>query len=346
MILYVGVGIFLVAYAFFWKIYLDVNDSADKVFNDVETNNKRDEAVTIEATHPISFAFLGIDNGAFGREDAGRSDAVIVGTVNPKTKTTTLVSLPRDSYTLMDGYEMWDDSPFYDKLTHAYAFGGAKMSINSIQEFLNIPIDYYVEINMQGLVDIVDALGGIEVESPLTFDYMEHYFTKGETRLLNGNESLAFSRMRKTDPDGDFGRQEREKLVIKAILDKVLSLDSVVNYQSILYTLEENVKTNLSYKDMKKMLSSYSKSLDNFEQDNLLGDELWLNDIYYLYVPPENRLELSNKLRRELEISEIEVEDLNLSDYDYSYIDYSDIDDWNDEYEDNDTEDTYEDEFY
>ncbi|UJF16705.1 LCP family protein [Jeotgalibaca sp. MA1X17-3] len=319
-----------------------MNNSADKVFNDVETNNKRDEAVTIEATHPISFAFLGIDNGAFGREDAGRSDAVIVGTVNPKTKTTTLVSLPRDSYTLMDGYEMWDDSPFYDKLTHAYAFGGAKMSINSIQEFLNIPIDYYVEINMQGLVDIVDALGGIKVKSPLTFDYMEHYFTKGETRLLSGNEALAFSRMRKVDPQGDFGRQEREKLVIKAILDKVLSLESVVNYQSILSTLEENVKTNLSYKDMKAMLSSYSKSLDNFEQDNLLGEELWLNDIYYLYVPPENRLELSNKLRQELEIDEIELEDLNLSDYDESY-----MDDWYEEYDDNDVEeDTYEDDLY
>lgn len=320
-ILYVVLGIFLIGYAWFWKAYNDVNRTSNNIFNKLTTDDKRESSIVIEATQPISFAFLGVDNGAYGRqEEVGRSDAILVGTVNPKTHTTTLVSIPRDSYALMVGYEPYGQ-PYYDKLTHAYAFGEAEMTINSIQEFIDIPIDYYVEVNMQGLMDIVDAIGGIEVTSPLTFDYEGNYFTEGETRLLNGTEALAFARMRKTDPEGDFGRQKREKLVIKAILDKALSLGSLMNYESILETLENNVRTNLTFKDMKDIYSAYGKSLENFQQDSLPGEELWLDDIYYYYVYPEDRLALSNQLRKELELPEIELDDLPLLDVDYGYLD-------------------------
>lgn len=315
-ILYVILGVFLVAYTLFWKAYNDVNRTSNNIFNGLDMNNKRD--VVIEATQPISFAFLGVDNGAKGRDTiTGRTDAILIGTVNPKTRTTTLTSIPRDTYAWMVGYEPYEGMQYYDKLTHAYAFGEAEMAINSIQELLNIPIDYYVEVNMQGLIDIVDALGGIEITSPLTFDYEGSFFTEGETRLINGNEALAFSRMRKTDPEGDFGRQKREKIVIKAIMDKALSLGSIVNYDKILKTLEDNVKTNLTIKDMTDMYFSYGKSLDNFNAESLIGEELWLDEIYYLYTYPEDRLELSNLLRSELELEKITLEDLTLSDVDY-----------------------------
>lgn len=317
-ILYVFIGLFLIGYTFFWKAYNDVNNMSLNIFNGLNTKNKRESEVVIEATQPISFALLGVDNGSVDRaEDVGRSDAILIGTVNPKTRTTTLASIPRDTYALMVDYEPYEGMPYYDKLTHAYAFGGAEMAINSIQELINIPIDYYVEVNMQGLIDIVDALGGIEVTSPLTFDYQGNYFTEGEKRTLTGKEALAFSRMRKTDLEGDFGRQKREKIVVKAILDKALSFGTLTNYEKILETLEDNVKTNLTFKDMTDMFSAYGKSLENFETENLIGEELWLDEIYYLYVHPEDRLELSNLLRKELELDEIDLDDLNLSDVDY-----------------------------
>lgn len=347
-ILYLGIGIFLILYTLFWKTYSDFGSTAGKLFKDIQTNNKRDTDIAIEADQPISFAFLGIDNGAFDRgTEQGRSDAILVGTVNPKTRTTTLVSLPRDAYALMEGYETASGLPFYDKLTHAYAYGDAEMAINSIQELIDIPIDYYVEVNMQGLIDIVNALGGIEVTSPLTFEYMTHEFIKGETRTFSGKDALAFSRMRKEDPQGDFGRQKREKLVIRAIMDKILSLESVANYQSILQTLEENVKTNLTFKEMIDMVSSYRKSLENFEQDNLLGEELWLNEVYYLHVLPEDRLELSNKLRKELEIQKISLEDLYLTDADF-YVEegyYEDEQGYEEGYDDAGIEEEYDSEY-
>lgn len=319
-IVYGLLGVLLILYTLFWKAYNDVNRTSNNIFNSLETNNKRDSQVVIEATQPISFAFLGIDKGIYGPEmeaQPGRSDAILIGTVNPNTRTTTLVSIPRDTYSLMVDYDYYGDWPYYDKLTHAYAFGDAEMAVNSIQELINVPIDYYVEVNMQGLIDIVDAIDGIEVVSPLTFEYEGNHFTKNKKVKINGKEALAFARMRKTDPEGDFGRQKREKMVIKAILDKVLSFGSISNYQSILETLEDNVKTNLKFEDIVSMYSSYGKSLEQFNTENLIGEELWVDDIYYLYTYPEDRLKISNTLRNELELDEITMDDMTLFDVDY-----------------------------
>lgn len=335
-ILYVGIGIFLVLYTLFWIAYVNVSETSRNIFNPINTNPMRDEQVAIgDATEPISFAFLGVDNGAYGRqEEVGRSDAILVGTINPNTKQTTLVSIPRDTYALMSGYEEEYDyyQPFYDKLTHAYAYGDAEMAVNSIQELLDVPIDFYVEVNMQGLIDIVDALDGIEVTSPLTFDYEGHYFEEGETYELNGTEALAFARMRKTDPQGDTGRQVREKIVVKGILDKIMSLSTLTNYQSILDTMEENVKTNLTFDDLVDLRSGYGKSLDKFKQDGLEGEEMWLEEVYYFYVNPESRLELANDLREELELKPIDVNDLTLSATDEWYLEISGyLYDWEEE---------------
>jgi LCP family protein required for cell wall assembly len=97
------------------------------------------------------------------------------------------LSIPRDSYAEIVGYsDVYDYyGDYYDKMNHAYAFGGTEMSINTVQEFLNIPIDYYVEVNFDGLVDIVDAVGGIEITSPLTFDFYGPQFIEGETQILD-----------------------------------------------------------------------------------------------------------------------------------------------------------------
>lgn len=346
-----GIGMFLLLYTVAWVVINQLNSTIGNTYKNIDTNDKRDGSqVMIDATQPISFALLGLDSRNGDDEEAAvRSDAIMIGTINPNTNQTTLVSVPRDTYALMDGYETEMGYNFYDKITHAYAFGQADMSINSLQELINIPIDYYVEVNMQGLIDIVDAMGGIEVTSPLTFDYEGNYFVEGETRTLNGTEALAFSRMRKTDPEGDFGRQKREKIVIEAIIDKALSFNSITNYQSILQTMEDNVKTNLTFKEITDLLAGYRGALENInKQDKLVGEELWLDDIYYLYVNPEERLKISNVLRKELELSEIVVEDLTLSETDLNYLyTYYYVDDYDEtDEENNDYDDSYDGEDY
>lgn len=306
------------AVAYLFKAYSDIGSTADSIYNSVNVNEMREEAIEVEtATQPISFLLLGADTGSAEEErtETGRSDTIIVCTVNPNTKTTTLLSIPRDSYAEIVGYsDVYDYyGDYYDKMNHAYAFGGTEMSINTVQEFLNVPIDYYVEVNFDGLVDIVDAVGGIVVTSPLTFDFYGPQFIEGETRTFTGFEALQFARMRKQDPEGDLGRQKRQQMVIKAILDKVLTMGTVVNYKNILATLEDNVQLNMSLDEILSIASGYRKSMETFQQFYVEGQEVYIDEIYYYYVNPEERLRLSNILRAELELPEVALEDISTS---------------------------------
>ena len=336
-------GLVIILAVVFWKSYSELDQTVTAMYESVETKNLREEEVSTDATEPISFALFGVDNGALGRDtDVGRSDAIIIGTINPTTKTTTLSSIPRDSYAEMVDYNGLDGFPYYDKITHAYAFGETSMAINSVQQFLNIPIDYYVTANMQGIVDIINAVGGIEVVSPLTFEYDNFEFVEGESVELDGQAALAFARMRHDDPAGDAGRQDREKMVVEALLNKIVSLDSLKNYREILDTLSANVKTNLSFDELVNLQSKYKSSLENFVQDSLIGEETYINEIYYLYVKPEERLRISNNFRKQLELDEIVLEDIAWTDID-EYGAYSEDSSY---YEDTYEEDSYTEETY
>lgn len=313
-------GILVAAGGLMWGAYNDVDSTMNAVFNAVDTRDKREDEVSFSETQPISFALLGIDSyGDELEEMGGRSDTIIIVTINPETKQTTLVSIPRDSYTEMVDYQTDIYNEYNDKITHAYAFGGTEMALNSIQEFLNIPIDYYVEINMYGLADLVDAIGGIEITSPLTFDYNDAYFVEGETVTLQGWDALAFARMRYDDPQGDTGRQLRQQMVIKAIVDKLLSIEGISNYQDILTAVETNMRTNLTFENLIDIQKNYSDSITEYSQLNIAGEEMYMEDIYYNYVHPEERLRISNLLRDELELEQVTLDDMNLSDADIQY---------------------------
>ena len=114
-----------------------------------------------------------------------------------------MLSIPRDTRTEIVGHGTTD------KITHAYAFGREEMTIVTVENLLDIPIDYYVRVNMEGFQDIVDAVGGIQVNNSLDFTNGGHNYAKGLINL-NGEQALSFVRMRYDDPNGDFGRQERQ----------------------------------------------------------------------------------------------------------------------------------------
>ncbi|EMF0618185.1 LCP family protein, partial [Enterococcus hirae] len=187
----------------------------------------------IVSKKPFSVLLLGIDSGDFGRADKGRSDTIVVMTVNPQKKTTTLMSIPRDTYTEIIG------KGENDKLNHAYAYGGASMTIASVQNLLDIPINYYAEINLKGLQELVDIVGGVDVNNTFTFDYKGTRFPIGRQHL-DGKKALEYSRMRYDDPKGDYGRQKRQQQVIIGILDKLKSIRTLTNYKNILSVMGKN----------------------------------------------------------------------------------------------------------
>lgn len=296
------------------KVWWELRTTADQIYDEVSTTQYRPSQVDLGGDHPVSILLIGTDTPINGDvTEPARSDTLIVVTINPKKKQTTMVSIPRDSYARIVGYPGGNAPDTVEKITHAYAYGEAEMTINSVQEFLQIPIDYYVRVNMQGLNDLVDALGGIEVTSPLTFTYTEGIlydhirFVEGQTRTINGIEALAFARMRNEDPEGDAGRQKRQRMVIEALVKKLLSLNGVANYQQILSSLSTNVRTNLSFDNMMFIATSYSDTLRNVQQQSLQMFPFELNGISLMYVSDKERLRTSNLLRDELELSHTEL---------------------------------------
>lgn len=193
----------LVALFFAGVAWHNLKATMGDMYNSAGITKSRDANKVLAERKPVSILLLGTDTGALGRNYKGRTDTMIIMTLNPQKKTTTIVSLPRDMKVNLAAYP--DDSPA--KINAAYTYGGVKESVKTVQKHFDIPIDYYyVLVNMGGLEKAINQVGGVDVKSPLTFDYEGVHFQKGQTYHLNGSNALKLSRMRYDDPQGDYGR--------------------------------------------------------------------------------------------------------------------------------------------
>lgn len=290
----VVVGIYI------FDVYRNVDNTTDKIYEpvDEEVEKVRASSANLNSKDPISILLLGVDTGDLGRTERGRSDTMMVVTVNPNTKKSTIMSIPRDTYTEIVGYGI------SDKLNHAYAFGGNSMAINSVQNLLDIPIDYYVTVNMAGIQEIVNAVGGVDVVSPLTFTQDGYTFYQDEVNHLDGNAALAFARMRYEDPDGDTGRQARQRIIIEGVVNKVTSASTLLNYQSILGSLSNNVQTNFQMKDYLALQGNdYLAAARNITSEQMGGSGGMGDDgIYYNWLSEEELYRVQSLLQSELEL--------------------------------------------
>lgn len=292
--LFIG-AIVLLGLSLVWKIYLDVDRTSKSIYHPVVIDKKRKDQVDLsQGKKPFSLLLMGIDTGELGRTEKGRSDTLIVATVNPKTKTTKLLSIPRDTYTYIRSVAK------KDKINHAYAFGGPSESINTVQRLLDIPIDYYVAVNMKGLEGIIDIVGGIEVTPSISFTQEGHSFTAGQPVKLNGEKALAYVRNRYDDPQGDYGRQARQREIILACTKKLASLSNLANYREILNTLGSNVQTNLQFSQMRDLYANYRHSLKKVEDSSLRGAGQMIDGVYYEIIPDEVIKEASQNLKAQL----------------------------------------------
>jgi LCP family protein required for cell wall assembly len=277
-----------------YSVYSNVSKTLDKVHKPLEqdTSKKREEEVKVESEDPISILVMGVDKRA---HDVGRSDTLMLLTLNPKMKSMKIVSIPRDTYTEIVGKGK------KDKINHSYAFGGINMTVKTVEQFLNVPVDHYVEINMEGFKDIVDAVGGIDVNNDLDFTEEGIHFAKGNIHL-DGKKALVYARMRKKDPRGDFGRQMRQRQVVQAVIQKGSNLSSLANYTRILSALEKNVKTSFTQEEMMEIPQGYRDCQDRVEEIQIEGKDTKINGIYYYIVDEAARKSLSNRLREHLEL--------------------------------------------
>ncbi|WP_282140971.1 LytR family transcriptional regulator [Cytobacillus oceanisediminis] len=289
LLIFIGLGV----YGF--SVYKSLTDAVETMHEPIERekSEKRTEQITLEKKEPFSVLMLGVDE----REgDRGRSDSMIVLTVNPNQNSVKMLSIPRDTRTEIVG------KGFDDKINHAYAFGGVEMSMNTVENFLDIPIDYYMQINMEGFKDIVDAVGGVTVNNDLDFSVDNVHFPEGQL-TLNGKDALKFARMRYDDSRGDFGRQLRQREVIQGVIREGASLSSLTNYGDIFSALGNNIKTNLKFDEMIDIQKNYRSVAKSVEQMSLKGSGTKIDKVYYLMVPDEEKQRVQNELKTHLELN-------------------------------------------
>ncbi len=291
------IGVLVIAGGVYaYTVYSNVSNALNAVHKplDRDKSDKRDKEVDISDNKPISILLMGVDQEDNG---TGRSDSLMLFTLNPKTKSMKITSIPRDSYTEIVGKGK------KDKINHAYAFGGIDMSVKTVENFLNVPVDHYIEVNMAGFKDIVDAVGGVDVNNDLEFTSRNQHFAKGNIHL-NGETALKYTRMRYEDPRGDFGRQMRQRQVIQAVIKKGASVSSLASYGDVLKAIEKNVKTSLTQDQMFDIQKNYKDCMENSEEIQIPGDGHKAADgIWYYYVPDAAKQDITNKLRAHLEVT-------------------------------------------
>ncbi|PHK49807.1 LCP family protein [Staphylococcus edaphicus] len=282
-------------------------------YNDSDSSRKsniRDSKVN-PSKDPISILFLGIDDNS-GREkngqtaDKSRTDAMILSTFNADKKQIRMLSIPRDtiSYIPKVGY--------YDKITHAHAYGGPTASMDSVEATLDVPVDYYVRINMEAFVDAVDELGGIKydvpysINEPNTNDTGKIKVKKGYQNL-NGDEALAVARTR--HQDSDLKRGQRQMDLIKKLFAKAQKTDSFSKLDDVVEIVGKNAKHNLSYDEIKVLATSYLKDSIDIKSSQLEGDDDYLNGVYYYNPDIKNIQSTTNMLRSDLNLPKIKDTD-------------------------------------
>lgn len=208
------------------------------------------------------YLLLGVDGESSGYKGK-RSDAMIVMSVNEEDGQVILSSIPRDTLVYIDGKG-------FDKLTHAYAYGGAALTMQTFEENFDIDIAGYVTVNFNAMVEVVDLLGGLtltltDAEAKHMGDYYAAWGLSGGTQTLTGKEVLAYCRVRKID--SDYVRNERQFNVLKQIYEKVKTM-SLTKYTSLITSVYDDIYTDIQVKDLISLAGNLQSILDGGELVN------------------------------------------------------------------------------
>ncbi|MBP1044299.1 LCP family protein [Vagococcus sp. BWB3-3] len=262
------------AAAYGTKIFVDAKSAVDNSFKELKqtknTITKDGKEISVEPIDGvISLLVMGLDDDSIRQLGSARTDALLYLTIDTTKHDINMVSIPRDTYT-----DIFSDD-FYgkDKINAAYTYGQEEASIDAVENLLNVPINHYISFNFQSFLGIVDALGGIDVDVPISFTDTntqgngEVTLTEGRQHL-NGEQALALARTRHSD--NDIKRGERQQLVIKAIADKATSVGSLSKYSEIIKAVGSNMQTNLTFDEMLALAQSGVK--DSYDFNSYLFD--------------------------------------------------------------------------
>lgn len=272
--------------------------------------------------NPFTILLMGVDSASDGlnANAAFNGDTLMLITFNPHTLNATVFSIPRDTYVpiaCLNG----DSS----KINSSAAYG-TKCVINTVENLVDIKIDYYVKINFKGVVDLVNTLGGIDVTVPNGIKFCEQDSNRSHAanvlqciesgpQHMDGEKALAFARHRKTLPAGDFQRVEHQQLVVEGIANSAKNLKNINDFYSVLDAVSKNMDTNMTTKEMmnlynvgKSVIFGANKgSLINIQKTYLTGYDLTMyvnnlrSNVYTFQYYPQSLEEIKDALKITLE---------------------------------------------
>lgn len=317
---------------------LNINLEKETKIIYTKTKEIKNETSNKSLTEPFTILLMGVDSEAEDISGASfNGDALMVITFNPKTLSTTILSIPRDSYVPIACFS----NQKRNKITHAAWYGESCM-INTIQNLLEVPIDYYVKVNFKGVVKLVDTLGGIDLEIPYAFCEQNSNRQWGENTIyveaglqtLNGEQALAYARNRHPNPSycsskwtnyvsNDFIRGQHQQEVLKAILNKLKSVSDLNTVYNLLDTISNNLETNMSkteilslYNIGKDILTKATGNVDeliSMQRLYLSGIDAYIYDtssgltLYNYVLYEESVEEVKNAMKENLELKEKEI---------------------------------------
>ncbi len=253
----------------------------DKFILGGETETTADgEEIENKVEDEILVLFLGVDGNDVNQEKGLRTDTMILGKANFDTGEIELLSIPRDTRVQINGKE--------DKINHAHSFGGPKLAMRTVEDFLHIDIDYYVKVDFVGIKEIVDAIGGVELDikermyyhdpvakPPLLIDFQPG------VQELNGQEAHNFLRFR-SYPNGDIGRVEAQQYFMKELAKQLLTPKNLLRMDRLIKTYYDYVDTNIAISTMLKYgLAAKNLEVDNMRTEMVPGESTMINGISY-----------------------------------------------------------------
>lgn len=278
----------------------------------VMTKQEKEELLT--AKDKSTIMIMGVDERA---DDVGRSDTLMIATIDPKLDQAALLSIPRDTRVKIKGHG-------YDKINAAYAYGGERLTQDTVEDFLGVNMDHYIIVNVKAFQRIIDAIGGVDIDVEKRMYYEDPWDDDGGLLIdlrpglqhMDGKTAVTYVRYR--DEEGDIGRIKRQQAFMQACMDKVTSPSIIPKLPSVIAEVFESVKTDLSVRQLLEFAGSLQKAKNHgLKTEMVPGRPMYIEGISY-WIPKVSELRtalvdtlgitMNSTMRSRIERAEAEYE--------------------------------------
>ncbi|MFU0825362.1 LCP family protein [Clostridium sp.] len=295
IIITIIIGIVIAVGAYFYMGLSELSKNSELKEDSMQDINNEDHIGIDDNKESINILALGVDIGTPGTENANdpkRTDTIMLIHYDKTNKDVSVVSIPRDTLIKINGKNA--------KINAAHAVGGVRYAVDAVEKLLNIDINYYGKVDYEGFREIVDSIGGVDIEIENNMDYddpaqdLHIHFKKGETVHLDGKKAEEFFRWRKNNngtglAEGDLGRINNQHVFISKVIEKLKSPKIIPRIPSIFMTLPKYVETNMSGDEIIKYGYAFMRANDT-NIETLKGHTKYIGGIsYFIYDENSNK---------------------------------------------------------